>query len=402
MAASVLLAALACAESAAPPGAADAGPRRTITGATMGTTFAVIVVSREDGARARPLAGPSEDGARETDGLRAAVQERLDGIEERMSHYRSDSELSRFNRARTTEPWPMSRETLGVVAEALAVSRASGGAFDVTVGPLVDAWGFGAGGRAPAAPGAALLSGLRERVGSELLEVDRVAGTLRKRRPDVAIDLSAVAKGYAVDAVASLLVERGFRDYLVEIGGELRAGGGNEDGAAWRVAVERPLPASPGAQRVLPLADTAVATSGDYRNFYDLDGVRVSHTIDPRTGRPVTHRLRSVSVVARRCLLADARSTALHVLGPDEGYALAVEQGWAALFVADDGTGLLVERETPAFTAAVRRARERAAERSGGPPGADRAVGALTIRPDAPHDECGGGLAGRGRHRREG
>lgn len=370
----MLLAALACAESA-PPGASDAGRRRTITGATMGTTFAVIVVSREDGARAGPRAGPTEDGARETDGLRAAVEGRLDGIEERMSHYRSDSELSRFNRARTTEPRPMSRETLGVVAEALAVSRASGGAFDVTVGPLVDAWGFGAGGRAPAAPGAALLSGLRERVGSDLLEVDRAAGTLRKRRPDVAIDLSAVAKGYAVDAVASLLVERGIRDYLVEVGGELRAGGGNEDGAAWRVAVERPLPASPGTQRVLPLAEAAVATSGDYRNFYDLDGVRVSHTIDPRTGRPVTHRLRSVSVVAERCLLADARSTALHVLGPDEGYALAVGQGWAALFVAEDGTGRLVERETPAFTAAVRRARERAAERSGGGPGADRAAG---------------------------
>ena len=370
----MLLAALACAESA-PPGAADAGRRRTITGATMGTTFAVIVVSREDAARARPLAGRPEGGARETDGLRAAIQGRLDGIEARMSHYRSDSELSRFNRARTTGPRPMSRETLGVVAEALAVSRASGGAFDVTVGPLVDAWGFGAAGGAPAAPGEALLAGLRERVGFDLLEVDRAAGTLRKRRPDVAIDLSAVAKGYAVDAVASLLVERGFRDYLIEIGGELRAGGGNEDGAAWRVAVERPLPASPGTQRVLPLAEAAVATSGDYRNFRDLDGVRVSHTIDPRTGRPVTHRLRSVSVVARRCLLADARSTALNVLGPDEGYALAVEQGWAALFVADDGTGRLVERETPAFTAAVRRAREHAAERSGGDRGADRAAG---------------------------
>ena len=271
-----------------------------------------------------------------------------------MSHYRPESELSRFNRARTTEPWPMSRETLGVVAEALSVGRASGGAFDVTIGPLVDAWGFGSPGRGPAAPDEAALAALRARVGSDLLEVDLGASTLRKRRADVVLDLSAIAKGYAVDAIADLLVERGYADYLVEIGGELRAGGASERGERWRVGLERPVPGAPAARRIVPLADAAVATSGDYRNFYDLNGVRVSHTLDPRTGRPVAHRLRSVSVIARRCSLADARSTALNVLGPEEGYALAVVRGWAALFVVDDGTGRLVERETPAFAAAVR------------------------------------------------
>lgn len=271
-----------------------------------------------------------------------------------MSHYRPESELSRFNHARTTEPQPMSPETLGVVAEALAVSRASGGVFDVTVGPLVDAWGFGSAGRARAAPDRALLSELRSRVGSDLLELDPAAATLRKRDENVVVDLSAIAKGYAVDAVATLLADRGFGDYLVEIGGELRAGGRNEEGAPWRVAIERPLPGAPAAQRIVSLTDAALATSGDYRNFYDLDGARVSHTIDPRTGRPVTHGGRSVSVIAERCMQADARSTALQVLGPDEGYALAVERGWAALFVTDDGTGRLVEKETPAFSAAVR------------------------------------------------
>ena len=338
----------ACTESA-PPDAAGRR-RRTLTGAAMGTTFSVTVVSGGADAAAPPAAG----GGLDATGLQAAVQRRLTRIEQRMSHYRPDSELSRFNRARTTEPRPISSETLGVVAEALAVSRASGGAFDVTVGPLVEAWGFGPAGRAPAAPDEATLAALRARVGSDLLEVDPAASTLRKRRPDVAIDLSAIAKGYAVDAVASLLADRGFGDYLVEIGGELRAGGVNEQGAPWRVALERPVPGAPAAQRIVPLTDAAVATSGDYRNFYDLDGVRVSHTLDPRTGRPVTHGLRSVSVVAEPCRLADARSTALNVLGPEDGYALAVERGWAALFVADDGTGRLVERETPAFTAAVR------------------------------------------------
>ena len=169
------------------------------------------------------------------------------------------------------------------------------------------------------------------------------------------LDLSAIAKGYAVDAVASLLAERGLGDYLVEIGGELRAGGRNEESEPWRVAIERPVPGVPAAQRIMSLTNAALATSGDYRNFYDLDGARVSHTIDPRTGRPVTHGLRAVSVIAERCSLADARSTALNVLGPDEGHALAVAESWAALFVTDDGSGGLVEQETPAFTAAVRR-----------------------------------------------
>ena len=333
--------------------------RWTIAGATMGTTFTVTVVSgrnvaeararRETRLRAAPPAERIDQAA-----VEARVRRVLERIEGRMSHYRPDSELSRFNRASTTEPQRMTPETLGVVAEALAVGRVSGGAFDVTVGPLVDAWGFGPPGRASAVPEEALLAALRARVGVDLLELDLSASTLRKRRADVVVDLSAIAKGYAVDAVAGLLAERGFDDYLVEIGGELRAGGTNERGEPWRVAIERPAPGFATAQRIMPLTDAALATSGDYRNFYDLDGARVSHTIDPRTGRPVTHGLLSVSVVAERCSLADARSTALNVLGPDDGYDLAVEQGWAALFVSDDGSGRFVERETPAFAAGPR------------------------------------------------
>ncbi len=327
----------------------------------MGTTFTVTVVSGRGlvEVRARPeahvppAAAPPEP-RRDQAAVEAEVQGVLERIEGRMSHYRPESELSRFNRADTTEPQPMSRETLGVVADALSVSWASGGGFDVTVGPLVDAWGFGSPGRAPEAPDQASLAALRARVGADLLEVDLVASTLRKRRVNVTVDLSAIAKGYAVDAVATLLAERGFGDYLVEIGGELRAGGTNELGEPWRVAIERPAPDLATVQRIVPLTDAALATSGDYRNFYDLDGARVSHTIDPRTGRPVTHGLRAVSVIAERCSLADARSTALNVLGPEEGYALAVAQDWAALFVTDDGTGRLVERETAAFTVALR------------------------------------------------
>lgn len=314
--------------------------RWTIGGAALGTTYRVTVVSGP-GAGPRPAA------------VDAQVRRVLERIEGRMSHYRPESELSRFNRARTVEPRPMSAETLTVVAEALAVGRASGGAFDVTVGPLVDAWGFGPPGRAPAAPDAAALAALRARVGSGLLEVDLGASTLRKLRPDVALDLSAIAKGYAVDAVAAELAGLGFGGHLVEIGGELRASGGDERGEPWRVAVERPVPGA-AARRIVSLTDAAIATSGDYRNHYDLGGARVSHTVDPRSGRPAPHGPLSVSVIAERCSLADARSTALNVLGPDEGYALAAARGWAALFVSEDGSGRLVERETPAFTAAAR------------------------------------------------
>ncbi len=350
--------AIGCAETAR-PGPHPVPRRWTITGATMGTAFNVTVVSGRGPAgtpappaRVPPTATPPEQQLDQA-AVEAEVRRVLDRIEGRMSHYRPDSEISRFNRAGTTEPQPMSRETLGVVAEALDVSRASEGAFDVTVGPLVDAWGFGPPGRAPEAPDEATLAALRAQVGADVLEVDLAASTLRKRRGDVVIDLSAIAKGYAVDAVASLLAGRGLGDYLVEIGGELRAGGRNEEGEPWRVAIERPAPGVPVAQRIVSLTNAALATSGDYRNFYDLGGARVSHIIDPRTGRPVTHGLRAVSVIADRCSLADARSTALNVLGPEEGYALAVAQGWAVLFVTDDGTGRLVERETPAFTAAV-------------------------------------------------
>ena len=216
----------------------------TVSGATMGTTFTVKVATG---------GGVTED-ALDPAALRAAVQGRLDRIETRMSHYRPDSELSGFNGARSTAPQPISAETLGVVGEALAMSRASAGAFDITVGPLVDAWGFGPDGRAQAAPDGPALAALRARVGFELLEIDHSALTLRKRREEVEIDLSAIAKGYAVDAVASLLGDLGADHHLVEIGGELRAAGTNERGAPWRVAIERPVRRCSG-RAAYPVAD---------------------------------------------------------------------------------------------------------------------------------------------------
>ncbi len=307
----------------------------------MGTTYAVTVVGT--GIDERRLAR-----------LQAAVEAAFDDVDATMSHYRPDTDLSRFNRWQDTTPVVVASGMLGVVSESIAISRMTGGAFDVTVAPLVDAWGFGAPGPVAAPPGGAEIAALGRDVGYEYLEVDDTASTLRKARPGVRIDLSAVAKGHGVDRAALALGAAGITDYLVEVGGEVRARGATETGEPWRIGIERPRPGPSALHRVISLRNGALATSGDYRNFYDLAGARVSHTIDPRTGRPVTHRLRSVSVLADRCVRADGLATALEVLGPDDGYALAVEQGWAALFVVEDEDGRLRDRLTPAFEAHTR------------------------------------------------
>ncbi|MCE2514534.1 MAG: FAD:protein FMN transferase [Acidobacteria bacterium] len=314
--------------------------RHTFRGATMGTTYAVTVVGR--GIDEHRLGG-----------LQAGVESALDAVEATMSHYRPDSDLSRFNRWRDAAPLAVAPDLLGVVRESIAISRMTGGALDVTVAPLVDAWGFGAPGPAAAPPTDAEIIALRRDVGYRHLEVDEASSTLRKQRPGLRIDLSAIAKGHGVDRAAAALAEGGITDYLVEVGGEVRVRGATETGAPWRVGIERPRPGPSAVHRVIPLRDGALATSGEYRSFYDLAGARVSHTIDPRTGRPVTHRLRSVSVLADRCARADGLATALEVLGPDDGYALAAERGWAALFVVEDDDGTLRDRLTPAFGALV-------------------------------------------------
>ena len=304
----------------------------------MGTTFAVRVVS--DALSDRRVAS-----------LRAVIEDALGDIDQKMSTYRLDSELTRFNSARSTDPFPVSTETLAVFQHALEISELTGGAFDVTVGPMVDAWGFGPSGQPAAFPTDADIERLQEHVGYQQLEIDLVASTVRKSDPMLSSDLSALAKGYAVDRVVELLRAEGLESLLVEVGGEVRTMGRSERGDAWRVGIERPVAGPPTVHRLVRLSDRALATSGDYRNYYEVGGRRISHTIDPRTGRPVTHDLASVSVIAPLCVRADAIATALEVLGPDEGFAMALAQGWAALLVGRREDGTLYERETQAFTA---------------------------------------------------
>ena len=307
------------------------------SGESMGTSWSVklAVVDLDAAERAE---------------IKRAIESELRAVDEAMSTWQPESELSRFNAHGSTEPFPASTEILAVFRIASEVSELSGGAFDVTVGPVVTAWGFGATDRIPAPPPPEELDGLRERVGHRLVEVQ--SGALRKSRGDVVCDLSAIAKGFAVDRVAEALSQRGYRDHLVEVGGEIRARGQRLDGGAWRVAIERPDAGARDAFDVLPLRDVALATSGDYRNFYESGGRRYSHTIDPRTARPIEHALASVSVLHRDAVYADALATALNVLGSEAGYSLAEREGLAALFIVHEAGTAFSARATPAFEAA--------------------------------------------------
>ncbi len=280
------------------------------------------------------------------------VDAELQAVNAEMSTYLDDSALSRFNRAPLDEWIEVPAPLVDVVDAALELSRRSGGAFDVTVGPLVNLWGFGPE-SVSGIPDAAAIAVGRAQVGHDALTTRRATAALRKSRA-VYVDLSAIAKGHGVDRVVQRLLEAGCTDLLVDVGGEVRAAGVNPDGRPWRIGVEVPDPAElGGVQRVLALRDAALATSGDYRNFIESAGRRYSHTIDPRTGYPVDHALASVTVLHPSAMWADGYATLLTVLGPEAGWTFALDQTLAALFVVRGENGF-EERYTPALEAALR------------------------------------------------
>ncbi len=307
------------------------------SGPTMGTTYHVTL-TRLPGQVSREQ-------------VQAVIAEVLDEVDGRFSTWRSDSELSRFNALQDTQWVPVSDDLLAVVAEAQRVAEASHGAFDLTVAPLVDLWGFGRyGARAAAAPDERVLHAARDDVGHALLEVRAAPPALRKHRAGVRIDVAGIAPGFAVDRIASRLQRLQVRDAMVELGGEVRAWGRNPDGVPWRVAVEAPLSGERRAYTVVPLDGQSVSTSGDYRDFRIVAGRRVSHTVDPRSGRPVEHRLASVTVVAASAMTADAYATAMMVLGPEEGWRFATRHGIAAMLLERvPGAPGWRERVTPQF-----------------------------------------------------
>lgn len=235
----------------------------------------------------------------------------------------------------------VSRDTARVVTEAIHLGRESRGALDVTVGPLVNLWGFGPDARPTKIPSEELLTQTRQKTGLGNLHVITSvdADTLRKDIPDLYVDLSAIAKGFGVDKVAEYLESMGSRNYLVEIGGELRINGVNGKGHPWRVAIEKPTANASSVQEVIVAGDNGIATSGEYRNYYEMDGQRFSHTIDPMTGKPIQHRMVSVTVVHPSCMTADGLATVFMVLGPEKSLAYAKERGLAIFVITKTADG---------------------------------------------------------------
>jgi thiamine biosynthesis lipoprotein len=285
---------------------------------------------------------------------KAAFDALLTQVNAEMSNYLDESELSRLNRAPIGEWYPISVELLQLLALAQQLAAESQGALDVTVGPLMRLWGFGPNAPAPsAAPAETTVAAALERTGMRHLALRAEPPAARRLAP-IELDLSAIAKGHGVDRLAAVLEAAGCTNYLVDIGGELRARGRSARGDLWRVGVEIPEPGSFGQiARIVELDGMALATSGDYRNFVALpDDVpgrqNWSHTLDPRSGEPVSHNLASVTVAAPTAALADGWATALNVMGPDEGLALAQARGLAALLLVRTAQGF-EERYTEAF-----------------------------------------------------
>ena len=316
-------------------------PRLEIHGQTMGTTYKVV------------LSDLGKDLTLEQ--IQQAIDHRLAEINQVMSTYIPDSELSRLNQSDSTEWLPVSAELLQLVQQAQTISKATQGAFDITVGPAVNLWQFGPrdSSRERELPPEDAIEMIRQRIGYQHLHVDKENSALRKDFAELYIDLSAIAKGYAVDEVLALLkqypVSKGF---MVEIGGEIGTVGVRADDTPWKIGIQQPDAAPGTLSATINLTTQAMATSGDYFNFFEVGGVRYSHTIDPLTARPVTHALTSTVVITENCAEADAWATALLVLGPDQAYDIAIEHNLAVMLFERTDTGIS-SQQTPAFNQAV-------------------------------------------------
>ncbi len=294
-------------------------PQLDLDGSALGTSFVVSIVEPPDNLDAEQLRND----------LVAVLQ----SVDELASTWRDDSELTVFNADHSIDWIPVSDEFCLLLERSQEVSKLTDGAFDLTIGPLVNLWGFGPEGQIAIPPSAADIEAAQHRVGFDKLETDCSEGLVRKDEPDLYVDLSGWAKGYAVDQLAEMLNQQGFENYLIEVGGELRVKGKNREDKKWAIGIEAPSTSARVPHAVVNVTNTSVATSGDYRNYFEHEGQRFSHTIDARTGRPVTHNLAAVTVIDASSAYADAMATALLVLGPDAGPALAEQLHIAAYFL---------------------------------------------------------------------
>ena len=305
-----------------------------LTGRALGTTWTVKFL------QPAPPLNPAT--------LTARISATLERLEQQFSTYRPNSELSRFNTARTTDWITVSPELARVATDCRALSVLTGGAFDATIFPLVDLWGFGPQRRSGPPPSATEISAARSRTDFRRLESRASPPALRKTSANLAADFSSMAKGFAADTIAAQLSALGSTDHYVQIGGDIATAGPRP----WRVAIEQPAGSAPLAH-VFDLAGQSLSTSGDAHNSFTHAGRRYGHILDPRTGEPVASPLASVSVIAPTCAQSSARATALFVLGPAAGFALAVRERWSALFLIREGPSFTAH-PTPEFTRLAR------------------------------------------------
>ncbi|MEP7729446.1 FAD:protein FMN transferase [Marinomonas primoryensis] len=303
----------------------------SFSGPTMGTTYTVKFYTTEN------VKKPSD--------LKVGVDAALVRVNKLMSTYDPNSELSVFNKLPENQFSNISEDMAYVIDKALLISEMSGGEYDITIGPLVNLWGFGPGKREDKVPSQVLIDEAKSRVGYHYLKLD---GRRLTKEKNIYVDLSSIAKGYGVDMVAQVLQSKGVQNYLIEVGGEILSKGVKADGESWKVAIESPAGGHEIVERILSVTDVAVATSGDYRNYFEKNGVRYSHTISPKTGRPITHRLVSVTVVDKTTTMADGLATAITVLGPEKGFEFAQKNGIAAYLLIKTDFGF-EERPSDAF-----------------------------------------------------
>lgn len=294
-----------------------------LSGPTMGTTYNIKYID-VDGAPA------SADIQKEVDKL-------LELVNDQMSTYRKDSELSRFNQYKGNEVFEVSAETAIVVKEAIRLNELTRGALDVTVGPLVNLWGFGPEARPEVVPSDEELSARKAMTG--ISHLSATSTTLTKTLPELYVDLSTIAKGWGVDVVANYVESLGIHNYMVEIGGEIRLKGVNQSEEAWRIAIEKPSTTERAIQEIIEPGDMAIATSGDYRNYFEKDGIRYSHIINPQSGKPIDHKVVSVTVLHPSSMTADGLSTGIMVLGEDAGLEIANENDLAVMIIVKTEQG---------------------------------------------------------------
>ncbi|MEN4973758.1 FAD:protein FMN transferase ApbE [Pantoea eucalypti] len=295
-----------------------------LEGKTMGTVWRVSLAGVESKRKAA---------------LQQRIQQQLDADDAELSTWKPDSALSRFNQSRDLSPQPVSENMADIVTTSLRIGRKTGGAMDITVGPLVNLWGFGPTKQPIHTPDVAQIAAARAQTGLQHLRVLQGADGqwLQKDLPELYIDLSTVGEGFATDHLARLMEQLGINNYLVSVGGAVLSRGLNAQQQPWRVAIQKPTDRENAVQARVSLQGHGISTSGSYRNYYELDGKRISHVIDPVTGRPIEHKLVSATVIATTALEADGWDTGLMVLGTEKAKALAIEQHLAVYLISKQG-----------------------------------------------------------------